>query len=328
MRAHRRFALPLALAVGLFGAGTAGAQATGSIRGEVLNEYRRPMPDVEVVLGGGIRIARTNARGLFRIDSLAPGRYPITVRYPGYAPQRAAFVLDRGEVVEVDVVLVPLPQVLDSVIVVADRQGLHGVVGDSGGRPLAGARVRVYGGGDSEPTDSAGRFAFPEMKPGAYLVEATFPGLVGRPLHVTVPSQGSREVVLFLVPPGQGPSSLPGMQWVYHDLGLRLSFQPSSTRMTREELARHEGRQLCDIARLRSVLVDDTPTVIVDGITRLEDWPLCSWTADELALVEWGACVVGGQETTPLSMRTTRVPTSIRGGTRGGKRSCIMVWLR
>jgi hypothetical protein len=269
----------------LAGSGSTAAQAPGSVRGFIRDPSHRALANAEVLLAGVPRSVTTNAAGYFVFDSLPARDYRLTARLPGFAPRRLLVGVEVGRPTELDLVLEPVPHVLDSVVVVSTRRGLYGVVGDSARQPIAGAQVRVYGGNARQVTDSTGRFAFPAIKMGAYLVEATHPGLVGKPLHVSVPSRGSREVVLFLLPTRGGRNSPPGQRWVYHDLGMRLSFHPASSRLPREGLARHGSRQLCDIAMIRATVAEYL-TIWVDGVQELKEWPLCSFSADELSLIE------------------------------------------
>lgn len=96
-----------------------------------------------------------------------------------------------------------------------------------------------------------------------------------------------------------------------HDLGMRLAFQPSRTRLTRAALTRAQGRMLCDIPSVRAVVADPV-TIEVDGFTVLRMWSLCAFRADELVLVEltW-------------SDPTSRIILSARIKSR-----CIRVWTR
>lgn len=312
---------PLTLALALALAIPAQAQTTVALRGYVHDDALRPLAGVEILLSGISRSVFTNARGYFVFDSLESRSYALTARLPGYAAARRRVDMATEWSLELDLLLVRLPQVLDSVVVSTTRRGLYGVVGNAALQPMAGVRVSVLGGGVNQLTDSAGRFAFTSLKPGAYVVMPEHPVLTGRPLHVTVPRNGSREVVLFLGVNRE--EEFPGMKWVWHDLGTRLAFQPASRRMTRDELARHTGRQLCDIARIRGVLSTDAPRIIVNGVQDLPSWPLCSFSADELALVEWGACVSAAQGMGSGGGLAQRP----RGG-RSTRTGCLMVWTR
>jgi len=309
------------LALALVLAPPAQSQTLVSLRGYVHDDALRPLAGAEIVLAGVARSVFANQRGYFVFDSLELRQYALTARLPGYAAARLRVDLAADPSLEVDLKLVRLPQVLDSLVVSTTRRGLYGVVGNAALQPMAGVRVAVLGGGMSQATDSAGRFAFPSLKPGAYVVMAEHPVLTGRPLHVTVPRNGSREVVLFLGVGGE--EDVPGMTWVWRDLGTRLAFQPASRRMTRDELARHAGRQLCDIARIRGVVSSDAPRIIVNGVQDLPSWPLCSFSADELALVEWGACVTASQ-----GMASGGSVARRPGAGRATRTGCLMVWTR
>ncbi len=302
------------LLVGLSAAGAlatnAEAQTVPTLRGRVLDTAGQPLAGVEILLGGVSRTVTTGAAGGFVFDSLDAKEYNLTARRLGYRPARARIAVRADGPTEVEIRLEEFPQVLDSVIVEGSRRGLYGVVGDTALRPIAGARVEVFVGVSSQLTDSAGRFAYPEIKPGDYLVSASFSGLAGRSRHVTVPRDGAVEVVMFLTPP-DNQSDPPGMRWVYHDLGMRLAFLPSRFRLTRQELARYGSRALCDIAQVRAVVAD--PLMIeIDGIQRLPMWSLCAFSADELALVEL----------------TCSGPTSRPRLSAANKSRCIRVWTR
>jgi protocatechuate 3,4-dioxygenase beta subunit len=291
-----------------------GARFRPNLQGYVHDTEGRPLEDVEIILRGLNRSVQTNARGIFRFDSLESKPYQLTARLPGYAAAQSLIRVYPAEPTEVALRLRQLPQELPEYFVEGVRQrGLYGVVGTPDLEPVVGAKVQVHGGGTSAITDSAGRFALPAIKPGEYLVQATHPGLSGRPIHVSVPRGGSREVTMTLEPIGQGRGPVPGIQWVYHDLGLRLSFQPASRRVNRAELARQRGRLLCDIARVRTFVGRRDVAIVVDGIQVLYPWSLCAFDADELALIEFprGGCVSMGQ------------PVKLLPGD-----ACIMVWRR
>lgn len=101
-------------------------------------------------------------------------------------------------------------------IVVDDGEELRGLVRSPEGRPAPGVQVTALPPGldpsggepspDDEPlldsprtitTDAEGRFAFPHLRPGTYLVQASSPSAASAPLHAS--SKGG-EVVLDLLP--------------------------------------------------------------------------------------------------------------------------------
>lgn len=253
--------------------------------GHVHDTYGRPVEGADVLLAGVPRSIQTNASGRFRIDSLEAKRYQLTVRLPGFAAAHSLVTMNPSRPTEVALRMQAFAQDLGTIEVEADRRGLYGVVGTPDLQPVVGARVRVFGGGTSQLTDSAGRFAFPRIKPGDYLVAAEVKGMVGRTLQIEMPRNGRREVVLTMTPVNPSVKVLPGERWANHDRGLALAFTSSFDRLSRSDLARHAGKQLCDIGQIRNYAGGNEATIVLNGERALNPWSLCAFNADELALV-------------------------------------------
>jgi protocatechuate 3,4-dioxygenase beta subunit len=308
----RSFRTIMAIAVGVLWTwpSAVSAQVQPAIHGRVLDTSGRPVEGVEILLNGVSRTVTTGSTGRFVFDGLSARVYALTARRPGFRPTRSSITVGAAAVTEVVIRIEQYVQVLDSVVVSENRRGLYGVVGDSARRPIVGARVEVFVGQKSEPTDSAGRFAYPDIKSGDYVVLVSFPGLAPRNIHVTVPRNGATEVSLILLPPS-GQADPPGIRWVFHDLGMRLAFHPRASRLGRAELARFAGRQLCDIPMIRGT-VSDLPLTEVDGIRSRSLLPLCTFSADELTMVEL----------------TCSGPTALPRLSSRRKSGCIRVWTR
>ena len=288
--------------------------------GYVHDTYGRPVEGADVLLAGVTRSIRTNASGRFRIDSLEAKRYQLTVRLPGYSAAHSLVTMNPAQPTEVALRLQAFAQDLGTIEVEADRRGLYGVVGTPDFQPVVGARVRVFGGGTSQLTDSAGRFAFPKLKTGDYLVAAEVKGMVGRTLQIEMPRNGRREVVLTLTPVNPSVKVLPGERWANHDRGLALSFTSSFNRLSRSDLARHAGKQLCDIGQIRLYAGGNEATIILNGERALNPWSLCAFNADELALVVISSRSRRGGDTTCMVRGVTiRPPPGIK---------CVSVWTR
>lgn len=278
--------------------------------GSVHDTHGRPLENVEVLLEGFPQRAVTGPTGRFRFDSLPAGSYNLTARYPGFIAARSRILVQPGGT-EVALRMREFTQVLETIEVVADRRGLYGVVATGQLQPIPGARVRVHGGGTGQVTDSAGRFAFPGLKPGEYLLSAERAGMEGRRLFLEIPRNGRLEVSLTLSPENPSRRPPPTARWIDHDLGLMLSFSPSWKRVSRQDLARMAGRQLCDVGRIRREARGTEAAIIVDGMRALMPWSLCAFSTDEVALVTFGGCRVNGMPITP--------PAGLR---------CIGVWMR
>ena len=268
--------------------------------GNVHDTFGRPLEGVEIVLDGVSRTVRTNARGTFRFDSLEAKRYQLTARLPGFVAARNVIEIKAGPPTEVALRLSAFAQYLETVEVDADLRGLYGVVATREMQPVPGAKVTVFGGGTSQVTDSAGRFAFPSIKRGDYMVAAARDGMEGKPIFVDMNRGHRLEVVITLSPEPADRKRVVGERWIRHDLGLALSFTPSSSRMNRGELARFEGRQLCDIARVRAAARGTEATLIVDGVQALNPWSLCAFNADEVSMIFfYSRCEVRGIKVRP-----------------------------
>ncbi|HVG57273.1 MAG TPA: carboxypeptidase-like regulatory domain-containing protein [Hyalangium sp.] len=104
-------------------------------------------------------VATTSETGEFRLPYLAPGRYRIEARAPGYAPA----VLPSA----------PVPFGGRITLMLKPGGQLEGVVLRADGQPAAGAEVLAdnWQHGATVRTDSAGQFSF-ELPPGSYTVSA------------------------------------------------------------------------------------------------------------------------------------------------------------
>jgi hypothetical protein len=262
-----------------------------SVTGVVRDTSGAPLAGAEVLLGK--RIATTNAQGAFRFDSLVPGRYPLVIRLVGYAPVRSRVGVVAGEPTVLEYFIFPAPYLLPAVVVKGERTGIFGVVGDTGYRAAVGAKVEVLGlaaGGGLALTDSMGRFAFPGVGRGVHVVRVTMGGYTERRIMVELKEGEGRELAVMLAPSNQ---SLDGMaERALADLGTRLNTGLERERMTPAGLARYAGMSLCDIPLLRHE-VGETPIVIVNGITVLPEFPICTWRADDVELVEFGPEICG-----------------------------------
>lgn len=71
-------------------------RGTAQLVGQVQRRDGTPQPDAQVIVPGSGLSATTNARGTFRLDSLAAGTSTVEVRALGYAPSHAVVELASG----------------------------------------------------------------------------------------------------------------------------------------------------------------------------------------------------------------------------------------
>jgi hypothetical protein len=262
-----------------------------AITGIVRDTAGAPLGGAEVLLGQ--HRATTSPSGAFRVDSLRPGQYAITIRLVGYRPVHSKVVVVASEPTEMEYFMVAAPYLLAPIVVESRRTGIYGAVGDTGYKAAVGARVQVVGpmGGEAL-TDSMGRFAFPEADHGLYMVRVTYPGYSERRFSVELKRGEGRELGVLLTRATEIRSAVE--EGALDDLGHRLAGSLARERMTTKDLERHGSGGLCDIAQIRSEVgrgSGATTTLILNGATvywEFDVGSLCSWRADEVELVEFG----------------------------------------
>jgi hypothetical protein len=272
----------------------AAQQPLQSVTGVVRDTAGAPLGGADVILGQ--RTTTTSASGAFRVDSLRPGQYAITIRLIGYNPVRSRVVVVATEPTDMEYFMLPAPYQLAPLVVESRRTGIYGAVGDTGFKAAVGARVQVAGlQGDEMLTDSMGRFAFPAADRGVYMVRVTYPGYTPRQFTVELKPGEGRELGVLLAPSSRPPHAREEL--ALQDLGRRLASGLARERLTANDLARHESGGLCDIGQIRAMLGGSdgaTTTLVLNGVVVYRDFDvrsLCSWRADEVELVEFGTSV-------------------------------------
>jgi hypothetical protein len=191
--------LPLALLSLLPGRARSQA-APRTVSGVVQDPAGRPLPDAVVVLDPNDqrRATEADAQGRFRFDKVKPGGHQLRTVWIGYLPDdRTIDVPDSGLVVTV--VLATLTTQLDTIRVIARRGGLIGTtVVSKSLRALGGTDVEVVGTKYRARTRADGRFAFPTLRPGGYVVKASRGGFKSVFVSVAVKRGDASEVSLAL----------------------------------------------------------------------------------------------------------------------------------
>lgn len=340
-----QLAPPSLLLIALFLApgGAVGQQPPPPVlAGTVYGASGAPLEGAEVVVAGRAERATTDADGRFRIAGLAVNRYNLLVRMVGYAPIQVIASLGEAGLTDLEIFLTQLPQILENIVVVGDRRGVHGRVLGPDLQPVAGAEVRILGGGAVQRTDGTGRFSFPDKHGATYVVRVTAEGYISQPVHLRIPTGQSREVTIHLaeVYPGYQPVFREDEH--YRDLGERLARRSPLTRIAHDELARFDGMRVCDIPKVRfslnralgSTTADGAAvTTVVNGHLVLENILPCFWLVDEVALVELGvSCHKDGVAGMGFfaAGRMPRTPASTRmvGPRSMLESSCIAIWLK
>ena len=300
----------------------------GAVQGTVVDSAGGPLEGVDIVVG--VRTTRSNARGAFLVDSLATGGHTLVARFPGHTAARVPVTVSAGRPVELLVRLLPSAYYLPEVIVESRRTGIFGVVTGPALAPLPGARVQISGaGGKDTRTDSAGAYAFPEIRPGEYLVRVTAPGYGEQRSMVEVKRGEGRQVRFRLVSARSSPSRADDV--AVADLGLRLVAGRRSDRLTSTQLERYATLGLCDLGQIREQLGPSNgfTTLILNGTTVIQGFlvaSVCAWQANEVDLVEFGNDYCEDRTQTIPALVSTGARCMPGRSSRSRTRSYIVLW--
>jgi hypothetical protein len=123
---RQRAWVPVVLCGLLFRAGGLEAQTSGVaalIRGRVLDSLGKPIANAEAALVGTPHRAVTSSSGAFILREIGEGAYRLVVRRVGYAPVWFEANIVGPDTIDADIVLARATNMLDSVIVTAERPG-------------------------------------------------------------------------------------------------------------------------------------------------------------------------------------------------------------
>ncbi len=315
------------------------AQQPGPIlAGTVYGVGGEPLEGAQIVVVGRDVEVSTDEQGRFRITGLASNRYNLLIRMVGYGPTQVIAALGDAGLTDLEIFMTPLPQTLETIVVVGDRRGVHGRVLGPDLEPVAGAEVRVLGGGAVMRTDSSGTFTFPDKHGSTYTLRVTADGYISQPVHLRIPTGQSREVTIHLAAVYPGYEAPFREDEHYHDLGERLAWYPAMTRLADDQMERFKEMRVCDIPMVRlslsrAMASGQTFMTVVNGHMVLENIPPCYWLASDVALIEMGVGCnkdgVGGigflaadrRPRLPGSMRRHSAPSRMEG-------SCVSIWLK
>lgn len=147
-----------------------------AVAGQVTDEAGQPLPGATVEIEGASLYAVTDENGMYTIDTIGAGGYPVSARKPGYQPDSGLAQVGIG-----DTAIVNLQLTADDsqpgtmrVLVTSDAEGT---------KPVSGATVTLTDGPSQVPagqTDSAGKVEFSGLTAGTYTVSVSAAKLADR----------------------------------------------------------------------------------------------------------------------------------------------------
>ena len=136
---------------------------TQTIRGTIVdNVTKQSLMGVTVVVIGAQpqADAETDSNGNYRIDNISPGRYNISINYPGFQNQLMPNVLvTSGKEVILDVEMVENIGALKEVVVARSKRGVQNEMSTISARSFSMEEVNRYSGGMGDPSRLAANFA-------------------------------------------------------------------------------------------------------------------------------------------------------------------------
>lgn len=164
--------------------GATQAQITGTVTSD-----GAPVAGAEVMaVEAGARTV-TSGDGAYRLG-VADGTHTVRVTAFGFEPFEASVTVGEGETATLDVDLLRV-----------DRGAIGGTVVDVDGNRVAGAAVRLTGPQSGETvSDSNGSFAFGDLVPGDYTLEATAPHYLPAEVEVAVAAGEPTPLTVTLTP--------------------------------------------------------------------------------------------------------------------------------
>lgn len=250
------------------------ASSPNTIVGIVLDNVGRPLPDADVFLRQQQQRTRTRSDGTFSFVALKNGKYDVAARHLGYLSKSyRVTVNDSGGSVTIKMERVAFS--LPSVITVAERNGLSGVIADTALKAMAGVLVQVVGSARKATTDSAGAF-YIDVNPGNYLVTLQRDGYARQTVGVSVPPSGGRKLAAWMVPQ-EGDANNRATQNLFEMTQRVMRVNPVWSKFyAREDMEKSGSTDLRAVASKSTMrqLNPDCPVIVDGGPSILPLWQL------------------------------------------------------
>jgi hypothetical protein len=316
------------MAATLLAATAVSAQATGNINGRVVDQGARPIAGARIELRPALRRVVSDEAGRFEFRNVEPGNYSLSIQRIGYQPVTSQVNVTVSNI-QPTIVLISIPQVLDSVLVRerAAPNRFSATVLDDIGLPVSEVSVTIEGINNMIRTDSSGHFVVPKQVHGTIMIRMRKIGYAA--YFGSLRMIASRDDTLRMSRLAQGlspvqiteASGFGGDTFAYKELDQRMRWRDQrSAVISREELDQMGRLNLC-------TALPFTPTgsrynvnrgcggcVILNGESSLS-LPAVAYYADQVEMVEYyppGSDVSGSLEARGCGRRS----------------STLVIWLR
>lgn len=304
-----------------------------TITGVVRDTSGRPLENAVVALdpNGGVRATRADSSGRFRFDKVSSGRHDLRTTWLGYRPDERTVDM-TADGVDIVIVLQALPYALDTLAITANRTGIIGTaIQHTGFRPLGGADIQVLGTRWKTRTPANGKFEFPALRAGNYVVSAKRDGFLTRIVPVVVPASDAVEVAMVMDTVATRRDRISERDWDTMRERANWRSNTASAIVGRQELAAHRTQTL-DLALryapsylIRGFMQDGGECVYVDG-RPIPGASLSDFSASGVMMVEvYGPRGTMGPPTVPWPKG---LPCGIAHGPRiGNPVVTVYIWM-
>jgi hypothetical protein len=262
-----------------------------------------PVAGIEVLLDGTALSARTDTRGAFAFAGAPGGLQELVFRGIGYLPTRLSIRVPESSL-DVKVIILPAPALLDTVKIRERINVLSGVVVDEHDRPVPGATIEVITGDRQTLTTGDdgwfiltsvrdGVVVFRTRKEGYYLTNTAIRMHEWRGVVVHIETLDAKLSETRRAE-ASGTSNNAAVAW--HDTSLRLSIKGSrAIVLSEEELAPFADMSLGEAIRRTKAgaslvfdlqIASGAVCVLLDGRRAVGSTTLDAWRTADVEMVE------------------------------------------
>lgn len=181
------------------------AAKTATISGIVKDEFADPLSKAQVIVQPGEYSATTDEAGKFRIQA-PPGDYTVIFRHFGYGPEDFSWRARAGQGTELSIRLNPLPQALDTVVIldshnrVAGASTISGIAMDRDAHTLRDVEIQLLGTGRHATSYEKGEFFFAGLAAGDYVIRARRMGYEPTTVPIKIGKGDDHDISVILRP--------------------------------------------------------------------------------------------------------------------------------
>ena len=272
----------------MFAATSAMSQGAPGVSGRVADENGRPVVGARIELRSTLRRVVSDDEGRFEFRNVAPGKYSLFAQRIGYQPKSVDITVSESGASST-IVLVSIPQVLDSIRILERGSGMHysALVLDDNGTPIPDVAVVVAGIENTIRTDSDGHFTVSKKVHGALVIRMRKIGYAAYFGSLNMFSDRADTLRMARLSQSLTPVQITEASgfgrdtFVYKDLDQRMRWKTHfAAIMTQEDLAKAGRINLCQVIGCMSV-----DCIILNGNGRTL-MPVNAYYADQVSTIE------------------------------------------